>query len=127
MPVVSGFAGTSIDCPDPGALLRFYQQLTGWQIAWESEEFSALSPDGSAFHCFGFQRVEDYRAPRWPGQERPQQFHLDFYVEDLDKAQEEAVGLGARAHEVQPQADRWRVLLDPAGHPFCLCVQPDAQ
>jgi catechol 2,3-dioxygenase-like lactoylglutathione lyase family enzyme len=127
MPVVSGFASTSIDCPDPAVLLRFYQQLTGWQIAWESEEFSALSPDGSEFNCFGFQKVKDYRAPEWPGQERPQQFHLDFYAADLDAAQSAALALGARLPEVQPQPERWRVLIDPAGHPFCLCVQPEGQ
>ncbi len=27
---------------------------------------------------------------------------------------------GATKPEYQPGADRWRVLTDPAGHPFCL-------
>jgi catechol 2,3-dioxygenase-like lactoylglutathione lyase family enzyme len=124
MPVVSGFASTTIDCPDPVAQLRFYRELTGWRIVWESEEFCALSPDGSSFNCIGFQKIEGYEAPEWPSRERPQQVHLDFYVEDLDKGQDGALALGARAPETQPQPDRWRVLIDPAGHPFCLCPPP---
>jgi catechol 2,3-dioxygenase-like lactoylglutathione lyase family enzyme len=124
MAIVSGYASASIDCPDPAALLDFYQKLTGWKTVFVSEEFSAISPDGGPVNGLGFQRVEHYRAPEWPGHERPQQFHLDFYAPDLDKAQQEAVGIGARLASVQPQPDRWRVLLDPAGHPFCLCVEP---
>ncbi|USY17364.1 hypothetical protein NE857_18635 [Nocardiopsis exhalans] len=30
------------------------------------------------------------------------------------------LGLGAHKPEEQPGGDRWRVLVDPAGHPFCL-------
>jgi hypothetical protein len=50
----------------------------------------------------------------------PQQFHLDLGVEDLDAAEKLALGLGAVRPDHQPGGDRWRVLLDPAGHPFCL-------
>jgi hypothetical protein len=46
--------------------------------------------------------------------------HLDFQVDDLDEAVSEAVGLGATLADDQFQ-DNVRVLLDPAGHPFCLC------
>jgi hypothetical protein len=45
---------------------------------------------------------------------------LAFAREDLDVGEAEAVKLGAHRAEVQPRPDRWRVLLDPAGHPFCL-------
>jgi catechol 2,3-dioxygenase-like lactoylglutathione lyase family enzyme len=124
MAIVSNLASASIDCPDPAALLDFYRKLTGWQVVWESEEFSAISPDGSPYNGIGFQRVADYRAPEWPGQERPQQFHLDFFAADLDAAQRDAEEIGARTAAQQPQPDKWRVMLDPAGHPFCLCVEP---
>jgi hypothetical protein len=45
--------------------------------------------------------------------------HLDIEVDDLDAAVEHAVELGATVASYQPQDDV-RVLLDPAGHPFCL-------
>jgi hypothetical protein len=47
--------------------------------------------------------------------------HLDLEVDDLDGAVAYAVSLGARLAAHQPRADL-RVLLDPAGHPFCLCT-----
>lgn len=47
--------------------------------------------------------------------------HLDFEVSDLDAGVERAVALGAELGDYQPQ-EKVRVLLDPAGHPFCLYV-----
>jgi hypothetical protein len=47
------------------------------------------------------------------------QMHIEVEVSDLAAATEHAIELGARLAEHQPQDDV-RVLLDPAGHPFCL-------
>ena len=48
--------------------------------------------------------------------------HFDFQVGDLDTAVAEAVELGATIAQFQPN-DNLRVLIDPAGHPFCLCLE----
>ena len=67
-----------------------------------------------------FQQATGYRAPVWPpveGEQRPM-MHFDFQVGDLDSAVAEAVALGASLAAAQPQQNV-RVLLDPAGHPFC--------
>ena len=48
-------------------------------------------------------------------------------VADLDEAAAEAERLGARPAPNQPDPRRWRVLLDPAGHPFCLTNQIPAR
>ena len=117
MPIAT-LRGVILDCADPRALARFYQELTGMQLGYDTDGFVALT-DGSGCDL-GFQRVDGYRAPRWPGQDVPQQFHLDLRVEDLDAAEKLALGLGAVRPDHQPGGDRWRVLLDPAGHPFCL-------
>lgn len=45
--------------------------------------------------------------------------HLDVEVDELDAAVADAIALGASVAEYQPQ-ENVRVLLDPAGHPFCL-------
>lgn len=47
------------------------------------------------------------------------QIHLDVGVTALTEAVSDALDLGATLAAEQPQADV-RVLLDPAGHPFCL-------
>jgi hypothetical protein len=61
--------------------------------------------------------VANYRPPMWPGASI---VHLDLTAcEQLDGPEQRAIRLGARP--VEPQQDpRWRVLLDPAGHPFCI-------
>jgi catechol 2,3-dioxygenase-like lactoylglutathione lyase family enzyme len=108
---------TVFDCPDPAALATFYATMLGWKVTVEHEWTEARGDDGQRL---AFQKVEDYRAPRWPGQEHPQQLHLDVIVDDLDAGEAAVVELGATRHEHQP-GTTFRVFLDPAGHPFCLC------
>jgi catechol 2,3-dioxygenase-like lactoylglutathione lyase family enzyme len=117
MPIAT-LRGVTLDCADPRALARFYQELTGMEPSYDTDGFVALAAGSGC--DLGFQRVHGYRRPQWPGQDVPQQFHLDFQVEDLDAAEKLALGLGAVRPDHQPGDDRWRVLLDPAGHPFCL-------
>src|SRR4029079_942007 len=59
----------------------------------------------------------EYRAPRWPDPQYPQQVHVDFLVSNLDDAGERALSLGATL--VQDKGD-FRSYADPIGHPFCL-------
>lgn len=107
----------SLDCPDPSALARFYATLLGVEVAYDTEGFAALRLDGA---WLSMQKVEDYRPPTWPDPEVPQQAHLDFAVADLAAAEEAALAAGATTAATQPSPDRWRVLIDPAGHPFCV-------
>jgi hypothetical protein len=109
------------DCPDPGSLARFYATLLGWEAKVDEDgSWAEVRPaDGSS--CISFQQVADYRPPRWPGQEVPQQIHLDVMVPDLDDAEAEVLRIGAARAEHQP-GTTFRVFLDPAGHPFCLCL-----
>ena len=118
--------GTAIEAPDPGALARFYSELLGWPIGHEEPGTAILAaPQGSVYVVF--QQADGYRPPVWPpvdGQQRTM-MHFDFQVGDLDAGVAEAVALGATVAAEQPQ-DNVRVLLDPAGHPFCLVLDQDA-
>ncbi|AUA29227.1 hypothetical protein HMPREF3081_09735 [Clostridium sp. HMSC19D02] len=49
-----------------------------------------------------------------------QMAHMDFAVKDLEEAVQYAIHCGATIAEEQ-FTDDWRVMIDPAGHPFCLC------
>lgn len=113
----------ALDCPDPHQLATFYAAILGWQIDGDSDdEWVSLVSDAGAH--ISFQRVDGYRAPEWPGQENPQQGHIDFIADDLDVGEAAVLALGARKHEVQPGTG-FRVYLDPVGHPFCLCLPGD--
>ena len=114
-----------IDCPDPEALAGFYQGLLGGTVRVTDEDWVVLSDTGGVT-TLNFQQVKDHQPPTWPVGERPQQFHIDIHVAeaDLDAADAAVLALGAVRHEVQPgeaAGDSFRVYLDPAGHPFCLC------
>ncbi len=112
---------TVLDCPDAVALAEFYAALLGWTVeADEDDDWAeAHSPDGP---WISFQEVQGYVPPQWPGQEHPQQMHIDVSVADLDTAEAAVLEIGATKHEHQP-GTTFRVFLDPAGHPFCLCQE----
>jgi predicted enzyme related to lactoylglutathione lyase len=116
---IARFPGFVIDCPDPGALAEFYGALLGWKTKVDGGWAEIRPDDGS--NCISFQQVDGYQRPQWPGQSMPQQMHLDLMVEDLDDGEKEAIKLGATKAGTQP-GTTFRVFLDPAGHPFCLCV-----
>jgi catechol-2,3-dioxygenase len=110
-------AAISLDTTDPSGLAGFYRDLLGVTVMFESEDFVALEGAGVLLTT---QRVADHRAPDWPEGGTPKQMHLEMAVDDLEAAEARALALGARKADEQPSPDRWRVLLDPAGHPFCV-------
>jgi predicted enzyme related to lactoylglutathione lyase len=117
---IARFPGLVIDCPDPAALANFYGAMLDWKVeASTDSDWAHIRADYG--QCISFQPVAGYTPPRWPGQELPQQTHLDVIVDDLDVAEAAVLELGATKHEHQPGTS-FRVFLDPAGHPFCLCL-----
>jgi hypothetical protein len=115
---IARFPTVVLDCPDAGALATFYGEMLGWEVKVSDDWADVRADYGDSI---GFQQVESYRAPDWPGQDVPQQMHIDVTVDDLDTAEKAVLELGATKHEHQP-GETFRVFLDPAGHPFCLCV-----
>lgn len=109
------------DCPDPAELARFYGDALGLPVVYSSEDFILLGREGSP--GLGFIRVADYRRPTWPDSSQGKQAHMELGVDDLDAAHARMLALGAREPSVQPHPDQRRVLLDPAGHPFCISTQ----
>ena len=115
---IARFPGIVIDCPDPRSLAEFYGTVLGWTVD-ASDDWADVRADYG--QCISFQQVVDYAPPSWPSQEVPQQMHLDLMVDDLDAAEAEVLALGATKAD-QQTGTTFRVFLDPAGHPFCLCV-----
>jgi len=107
-----------LDCEDPAGLAAFWAGLLGGEATPLSDDVVMVKNDGTALAAV---RTPGYQPPTWPGPAIPKQVHLDLAVRDLDAAEAEAVRLGARRAGEQPRPARWRVMLDPAGHPFCLC------
>lgn len=115
----------TIDCPDPNALAEFYAKLLGWVIPFSDDAYTCVSAPGAAQAAYPgltFQKNPAYTPPVWPEAPGAQQqmAHLDFAVDDLEAAVQHALDCGASVAPTQ-FSDGWRVMLDPAGHPFCLC------
>jgi hypothetical protein len=110
----------SLDCADPVALGEFWAAMLGGEIMFTHATTVGIRTNWVWMSAL---KVADYVPPTWPDGDVPKQIHLDLAVTDLEAAVEEAEQLGARSAPVQPAPDRWRVLFDPAGHPFCLTTQ----
>lgn len=115
----------TVDCKDPYELAKFYAALLKWEIVFHDDEWACIGAPKTAQGAYPgilFQGNPDYKPPVWPGRpdEQQQMAHLDLAVNDLEKAVEYAVQCGARIADEQ-FSDRWRVMFDPSGHPFCLC------
>jgi len=106
----------AFDASDIEQLASFYTELTGWETVRKVSDWITLrAADGQEI---AFQLAADHVSPQWPGQERPQQIHLDLQVDGYQEAAERAVKLGATKLADGPT---WITLADPAGHPFDLC------
>lgn len=108
---------TVIDCPDPRALANFYCQLLGRYVVRDSDGWVVIGDDSDA-PTIAFQQAPDLQEPRWPDPGRPQQFHLDVMVDDIEAAEVKVLAIGAR--KLPGEGKDFRVYADPAGHPFCL-------
>lgn len=120
-PIVLG--DVVLDTTDPPGLATFYSRLLGWPITRREEDWWCIR-EGDHGPRLSFQLAPDHRPPTWPGDDVPQQFHLDLDVPeaDLAGAVSYAESLGAVLADNSASAPSFVVLLDPSGHPFCLCA-----
>ena len=113
-----------LDCKNTAALSDFYIRLLGWRKTDCTEDQWVDISDPSGNVKIAFQKNEDYTPPVWPEEANKQQqmVHLDFAVknkEQMEIAVQHAIACGASKANTQ-YSDEWTVMLDPAGHPFCI-------
>jgi catechol 2,3-dioxygenase-like lactoylglutathione lyase family enzyme len=124
----------TISTARPRPLAHFYSRLLSWPYIREEEPRPGDPPEaGFAITCppedgvspaLNFEYDPHYRRPEWPSAAGKQTIiqHLDIGVDDLDAAVSWAIECGAVPADFQPNPADFRVLLDPEGHPFCLCL-----
>ncbi len=118
----TGWVGTILGTPDPVGLGRFYEGLLGGSLDDGDATFVTLKVSTTDTTYLAFQLETEHVAPVWPATgtgDQQMQVHLDVGVSALAEAVQDALALGGRLADEQPQDDV-RVVLDPAGHPFCL-------
>jgi hypothetical protein len=107
----------TLDCDDAQQLAQFWAAMLDGTIVFTTAAAVGVRSDAGRLAAV---RVPGYRPPTWPEDDVPKQIHLDLGVDDLEAAVAEAVRCGATPTAFQPAPEARRVLLDPAGHPFCL-------
>ena len=122
--MISGISmGTiTIDCDDEDGLCEFYHKLLGGEKCMKFAHNALYIKEGVEFL---FVEEDDYLPPVWPAKSGKQQkqIHFDFGVPDLAAAVKYAEYIGAVKAEVQFGGSEFTTMLDPAGHPFCLCSE----
>jgi predicted enzyme related to lactoylglutathione lyase len=117
----------TIDCADAEALGPFYAALLGWEITGSDGAgwLQLRNPDGGI--GLNIQAEAGYEPPVWPEQpgQQAKMMHLEVLVDDLEAAVQRVLDSGGAQATHQPadrDSTRLRIMLDPAGHPFCLFV-----
>lgn len=111
-------AATVVDCRDAAPVAAFWAAAWGGEVVRRDADSASVTTAGGTVV---FREVAGHRPPTWPFPDVPLQVHVDYYVDDLAEAEAELVRLGAAVagHQAH-RADGLVVLVDPAGHPFCI-------
>lgn len=103
-------AGIGIDINDLGAMLPFWQAVTGYD-AKRGDDWAFLSGADEGATGIFLQVVPEPRV----GKNR---LHIDLTADDVPAEVDRISALGATVVKV---FDRWTVLSDPEGNQFCVC------
>ena len=117
----------TVDCDDAEVLAAFYARILGWEVHATDGAGWVQLRDPSGGVGLNLQSEPWYERPQWPevAGSPTKMMHLELLVDDLEGAVELAVEAGGTEASPQPldrDPRRMRVMLDPAGHPFCLFV-----
>jgi catechol 2,3-dioxygenase-like lactoylglutathione lyase family enzyme len=126
-PRLPRWTGVCLDCADAEELAGFYARLLGWEIKGGDGAGWIHLQDPAGGMGLSVQAEAWYEPPVWPEQpgRLTKMVHFEIQVDEVDAAVAHALAAGARQAAPQPadrSPDRLRVMLDPAGHPFCLCT-----
>ena len=121
----------TIGAPAPRELAAFYARMLDWPVVVEEPARPGFPPEdgwaqlrppaGKLGPTLNIEYEAQYTRPVWPSEPGKQHItvHLDIAVQNPDTAVDWATEAGATLADHQPQ-ENVRVMLDPAGHPFCL-------
>jgi len=111
-----------IDCFDEATMQRFYSSLFGWE---KQTAYGHLAVKNASGLLLIFIHEADFVPPVWPEEvhQQQKQLHFDFEVQDVKPFVLKALALGGKMAHEQFGGEQWTTMLDPSGHPFCLCRQ----
>jgi hypothetical protein len=109
----------TFDCADPGAIARFWAEVTGWAVqeegTWDAHEEYSVGPPAEGGVRLYFVGVPEPKIVK-------NRLHLDVVPRGRSQQEEIArlVRLGASVAGDQPADAGWVILADPEGNEFCV-------
>ena len=118
------WVGLALDCLEAPPMARFYERVLGFEPRDVGPLWAQLFDPAGGVHL-NIQGDPAYVPPVWPESagDQQKQMHFEVEVDDLDAAVALVIESGGWQAPWQPPTrdpSRLRVMLDPAGHPFCL-------
>jgi hypothetical protein len=108
-----------VDADDCALLARFWSQVLGWRITYEShDEWCIEPPEGTPASDVApdilFVKVPDRKTTK-------NRLHFDLRPQDQAAQVQRLIDLGARRADIGQSEDvSWVVLADPEGNEFCV-------
>ena len=115
---IARFPSIVLDCPDPAALATFYGALLDWKVESRDGWADVRADYGQ---CISFQQVADYTPPTGRARTCPSRCTSTSSSTTSTTARPRCSSSARPSTSTSP-GTTFRVFLDPAGHPFCLCV-----
>lgn len=115
-----------LDCSEPEALAEFYANFLGAEVrrGADPDFIEVIGQEGVRL---AVRRDRGFAPPSWPRPDDSLQAHLHILVpqDDMDEAEREAIGHGARPIDTKDNGGPRDVRLysDPAGHTFALVAR----
>jgi predicted enzyme related to lactoylglutathione lyase len=107
-----------IDCAEPGALARFWADVTGYRIRPGDEDWASIEGEGDRNIVIGFQKVPEGKVVK-------NRVHVDLGARDEEAEARRIEALGAtRLWVSDDPEDPFVVLADPEGNEFCVVRTP---
>ncbi|MER5636640.1 VOC family protein [Kitasatospora sp. NPDC002227] len=109
-------AAIVVDCADPRAMARFWDEATDWTLHEVTDEFASLRSAAGVGPYLEFLRSADAKTA-------PDRVHVDLLPYSGDDQQAEVArlhALGATDLDLGQGDAAWKCLEDPDGHEFCV-------
>ncbi len=104
----------NVDASDPQGLGRWWAEVLGWKIFFESADELVITTDDERFPGITFFRVPEAKSEK-------NRLHLDLVPDDQAAEVARLRGMGAQPVEIGQRGDEgWVVLADPEGNEFCV-------
>lgn len=105
-------------------VVAFYRDILQVEVSQHEKRWAALMVDD---RCINIQAQDWYVPPVWPEDASAQtkMIHFEMDTRDMEAAVALVIRSGGMEAPHQPHdrdPNQLRVMLDPAGHPFCICA-----